>query len=191
MKTYFFLILTSVLFVTANAQVSNTYGLLSKEWSKEIALYKSKKYIYESIIGSSITPVKFEVDALAATSSGELTSLIYSCEERKVAGMLFNFYGNYWNDNGVFYQGFEFRNFEKTKAIELLNLIEKNINDYRKYLYEDVDNNNVYFEFEDLKFIISQGVYQPHIRVFWKTFEVDWDFVAFGKTKKRLEKRLK
>ena len=186
MKVYFFLALTFVLLVTANAQVSN-----SKEWSKEIALYKSKKYIADSIIGSSKNPVKFQIDALAATSSGELTSLIYTCEDRNVIGMLFNFYGTYWNNNGVVYQGFDFRNFEKIKATELLNLVEKNINDYKKYLSDDIDNNNVYFEFEDLKFIISQGVYQPHIRVFWKNFEVDWDIVAFGRTKRRLEKRLK
>ncbi len=174
---------------TGFGQVKNN-TIFSKEYSKEISLYKAKKFVIEEILDSSTSPVKFEIDPLAAASSGELTSLVYQSSSKHKEGLLLGFYGSYWNESGVVFQGFSFKNLPKEKALQLLNNVEKNISEYRKYLNADIDNNNVYFDFDDMTFLICAGAYDIKIRVFWGNFDADCDMTAFKRTKKRLEKKL-
>ena len=76
------------------SQVPATYGIyFAKEYSKEIALYKAKDFVMHEVIGAGAEPVKFKIDPLAAASSGELTSLVYRCDEKAKAGLVLGFYG--------------------------------------------------------------------------------------------------
>ena len=122
--TFTLLLITNISF--GQFSLSNT--IFAKSYSKEESLYKSKSYVIDKIIGSSSDPVQFEIDPLAATSSGELTSLVYECDSKKLEGLLFAFYGDYWNDAGVVYQGYGFKNFNKEDALTMLSKIDKIIN---------------------------------------------------------------
>jgi hypothetical protein len=68
----------------AVAQYSvNSNFLLAQEYSKEISLYKAKSFVIKEILNTSEEVVRFEIDPLAASTSGELTSLVYKCEAKK------------------------------------------------------------------------------------------------------------
>lgn len=97
--------------VTSNQTNNNIW--VAKEFSKDIALYNSKNFLFKNVLGVSPEVVKFEIIPLAAASSGELTTLLYKCESKQKEGLVLGFYGNYWNEAGVLYQGFAFKNFEK------------------------------------------------------------------------------
>ena len=64
------------------------------------------------------------------------------------------FFGNYFTQGGVNYTGFAYINFPKNKAIELPDVIVKAIDDNAKFINKDVDNNNMYFYFDDLRVLI-------------------------------------
>ena len=56
------------------SQVSTKSNLFyAKEFSKEIALYNAKIFVLQQVLGVSSEVAKFEIDPLAAASSGELT----------------------------------------------------------------------------------------------------------------------
>ncbi len=185
------LIISTLIAQSCFAQVSNRAVMFGKEYSKEISLYKAKIFVIKEVLGSSNAPIKFEIDPLAAASSGELTSLVYQCSVKNKEGMILGFYGSYWNDAGVIFQGYGFKDMPKEKALEVLNTIEKNITESKKYLSEDYENNNIYFQFDDITFLVYAGIMgTTKIRVFWNNFDADWDFIAFKRTKKRLEKKL-
>ena len=81
----------------------------AKEFSKEITLYRAKSFLIEEVLGLSNNVVKYSIDPLAATKSGELTSLSYRCEDKKKEGLILGFYGNKWNKEGVLYQAYAFK----------------------------------------------------------------------------------
>lgn len=171
------------------AQVPVTPGFyFAKEYSKEQSLYKAKDFVMEQVLGTSTKLVRFKIDPLAAASSGELTSLVYSCEEKNTTGLVLGFFGDYWNETGVVYQGYAFKNLKESEAVELLNLLKNVFEQESKYLNSDKDNNNVYFEFQDMTFLVynSDGL---RMRVFWKGFDSEWESTAFERTKRRFEKK--
>ncbi len=189
MRTLLLSLLLIVNFLS-KAQVSTRSGIfMAKEFSKEIALYKAKAFVSIDILAASENVVKFEIDPLAAASSGELTSLVYKCEEKNKEGMVLGFYGDTWNSSGVRYQAFAFRDLPKKNALELLNKIEKVIDENTKYINKDDDVNNIYFKYEDIVFLIYKKS-STKIRVFWGDFDSEWDMTAFKRTKRRLLNKL-
>ena len=163
----------------------------AKEYSKDVALYNSKNYLFKTVLGSTEEVEKFEIIPLAAASSGELTTLLYKCEGKQKEGLILGFYGNYWNEAGVVYQGFGFKNFEKNKAIEFLNKIQDAINENYKYLQKDDDNNNIYFKYDDVDVLIWFSTQNYTIRLFWNGFDSSWEKTAFERSKRRFEKKIK
>lgn len=101
MKKYLLILLSQVAFCQVAENKNNV--IYAKEYSKEIALYKAKSYVISDILGNSSKVVKFKIDPLAATATGELTSLVYNCEELSKEGLILGFYGDYWNDSGLVY----------------------------------------------------------------------------------------
>lgn len=174
---------------STKAQISDKKIAFAKEFSKEIALYKAKQFVITNVFGDSKEVVKFQIDPLAASSSGELTSLVYRCDDNKKEGMVLGFYGSYWNSSGVLYTGYAFKNLAKEKGIALLQQIEQIIDNNSKYLNKDSDNNNLYFVFDDLTFLIYTSG-NIKIRVFYNEFDSEWDIVAFRRTKRRLLNKL-
>ena len=61
-----------------------------------------------------------------------------------------------------------------------------------KYIAADKDSNTAALVFEDVLFVIYRDTDTAStvIRVFWNGFDSEWTATAFGKTKKRLEKKL-
>ena len=164
---------------------------LAKEFSKEQALYNSKNFLFKNVFKTSTEPTKFEVIPLAAASSGELTTLLYRCSITSQEGLVLGFYGEYWNDAGVVYQGFAFKNFDKKQAIEFLDKIQKVIDDESKYLKDDSDTNNVVFKYDDVDVLIFYSASGgTTIRLFWKGFDSSWNKTAFDRSKRRFEKKI-
>ena len=132
--------------------------LLAQEFSKEVTLYKAKAYVINEILGGSEDVIQFEIDPLAATTSGELTSLVYKCAIQSKEGLILGFYGNYWNDEGIVFKGYAFKNFPKEKALQLLLKISETIDKQLPFLNEDSNNNNVYFQYDDVTFLIYKDM---------------------------------
>lgn len=175
----------------AQIQGIGTNIWFAKEFSKEVALYNSKNFLFKSVLGTSSEVTQFEVIPLAAASSGELTTLLYKCEEMNKEGLVLGFYGNYWNDAGVVYQGFAFKNFEKNKATEFLNKIQQAIDDNSKFLKDEKDNNNIVFKYDDVDVLIWASPDGYTIRLFWNGFDSSWEKTAFERSKRRFEKKIK
>ena len=189
MKKY--LLFTFLVFQFASSQVKQVIGNLldANYYSKEISLFKGKAFVMKEVFGESKSIIKFELDPLSSASSGELTTLAYNCEDLKKEGIVFGFYGDYWNDYGVIYKGYAFKNLEKKQAIEFLQKLEDAKKEYSKYLNEDLDNNNVYFTYDDLT-ILMYKTDRIKFRVFWKTFDAEWGDMSFTRTKLRFEKKI-
>ena len=190
MKNLLITVLLVFFVITANAQVSQVNGVMAKEFSKELSLFKAKSFVMNTILGSSDDVVEFEIDALAASSTGELTSLVYKCPKKNVEGLIFGFYGDYFSEAGIPYQGYAFKNFNRPEALKLFAKVTAAIDEHDKFLSKDVNNHNVYFMLEDLTFLITKASGSYSIRVFWEDFDAEWTSTAFTRTKKRFEKTL-
>jgi hypothetical protein len=190
MKKVILCVILVFFWMKLSAQVSQFNGIMAKEFSKELSLFKAKSFVMNTILGSSDDVVEFEIDALAASSTGELTSLVYKCPEKNVEGLIFGFYGDYLSEAGIPYQGYAFKNFNRPEALKLFAKVTAAIDEHDKFLSKDVNNHNVYFMLEDLTFLITKasGIYS--IRVFWDGFDAEWTSTAFNRTKKRFEKTL-
>jgi hypothetical protein len=195
MKIKLLLILTLIGNV-ALAQFSSKSFAFGKSWSKEVSVDLSKTYIVNEILGPSNTPIKFETDPSAASTSGELTSLVYNCSEKNKTGLLLAFYGTALQ-GGVSHTGFAFKEIPKAKALEVLKNLVSVIEANQKYFREDWNNHNVYFMSGDMTFIIytvNNGINKEaldkarKIRVLWSGFDSEWDAAALVKTIKALEK---
>jgi hypothetical protein len=185
------LILSLLLSTLSFSQVSVNKGIyFAKEFSKDVSLYKAKNFVMSEILGIEEKLTKFEIDPLAAASSGELTTLVYKCEEKEISGLVLGFYGDRWNESGVSYQAYAFKNLPIKKALDILSKLEKFIEDESKFLSQDYDNNNMFFKYEDINFLIYKTNGGPKIRVFWNGFDSEWESTAFGRTKRRFEKSL-
>jgi len=184
-------ILSSFTFCFSQVKVNSNNVWTAKEFSKEISLFKSKEFLYKNVLGSTEQIVPFEVIPLAAASSGELTTLLYKCETKNKEGIILGFYGDYWNEAGVLYQGYSFKNLEKDKAIEFLNKIVASIEENKKFLNENGDNNNIFFKYDDMDVLIWTNLGTYSIRIFWQGFDSTWEKTAFERSKRRFEKKIK
>jgi hypothetical protein len=163
----------------------------AKEYSKDIALFNSKEFLFTNVLGVSSDIVPFEVIPLSAASSGELTTLLYNCGSKKQEGLVLGFYGNYRNDNGMISKGYAYKNLEKKDAIEFLTKIQKAIEDNKSFLNDNPDNNNIYFSFGDIDVLICSSTGRYLIRLFWNGFDSSWEATAFERSKRRFERKLK
>ena len=184
-------ILSSLTFCFSQVKVNSNNVWTAKEFSKEISLFKSKEFLFKNVLGSTEQIVPFEVIPLAAESSGELTTLLYKCETKNKEGIILGFYGDYWNEAGVLYQGYSFKNLEKDKAIEFLNKIVASIEENKKFLNENGDNNNIFFKYDDMDVLIWTNLGTYSIRIFWQGFDSTWEKTAFERSKRRFEKKIK
>lgn len=71
---------------------------VSKEYSKDIALYRAKFFLIENVLGSSEQYKKLYIDPLAASKSTEITSIYYESENKK--GLLLGFFDDFWDSSG-------------------------------------------------------------------------------------------
>ena len=175
--------LAALSFVAADAD--------KKEVAKEISQFRSKEYIVDYIIGPSKgKEIKFETESLASDNSAGLISVAFNCEEVNERGLLLAFFGKNRNEYGVIGTAYGFRYIPLETAKSLLERIDEVKERHKKYMSSENDVNNVYIEFEDIKFIIYRDG-GTKIRTLWNGFEVIWERVAFDRTKRRLSKWFK
>lgn len=193
MKTKLSIVLLIVInnFIYAQVKINSNNIWTAKEFSKEISLFKSKEFLFKNVLGSTNQVIPFEVIPLAAASSGELTTLLYKCDAKQKEGLILGFYGDYWNESGVLYQGYSFKNLEKEKAMEFLNKIVTSIEENKKFLNESGDNNNIFFKYDDMDILIWTNAGTYSIRIFWQGFDSTWEKTAFERSKRRFEKKIK
>lgn len=188
-------------FISSYTQVTSPYysskpfsfGFFgAKAYSKEISVSRAKAFVIKDILGLKDNIGRFEIEALAASSSGELTSMIYNCPDINKSGLILGFYNDYWNDNGVTYQGFKFKDIPKDRAIELFEKLDSIGESNSTYLKQNSNTNNVFFTFEDITFLLYGGwsAGSP-IRVFWGSFDADWQAIAYNKTEERFNSKIK
>lgn len=164
----------------------------SKEYSKNVALYQAKFYLINEILDEPGEYDQFIIDPLAAAKSSELTSVYYEGKNKR--GLVLGFYDDYWDKGGSgrSYQGYAFKNLDFENALHLLNKIESIIKNEKKFLNADDNENNIYFNFDDLVVIIyREGILSGRIRIAWNGFDAEWENTAFRRTKRRFEKSLK
>ena len=192
-KIFFSILLLFIIsnFSYSQVKVNSNNIWTAKEFSKEISLFKSKEFLFKNVLNSTEDVTSFEVIPLAASSSGELTTLLYKCNAKQKEGLILGFYGDYWNETGVLYQGYAFKNLEKEKAIEFLNKIVHSIESNLKFLYESEDNNNIFFKYDDMDVLIWMDGENYSIRIFWQGFDSTWERTAFERSKRRFEKKIK
>ena len=159
--------------------------------AKEISQFRAKEYIINNIIGETNgKEIKFETESLASDDSGGLISVAYNCDEVQKRGLLLAFIGNNKNERGEVSKAYGFREIPLADAQTLLKRIDEVRKANEKYLSSDNNVNNVYIEFEDIKFVIYRDM-GSLIRVFWNGFEVIWEDTAFNRSKRRLDKWFK
>lgn len=187
-----FYLLTLLIAVSVNGQIRQTdYNLFqAKEFSKDISLFKAKSFLIHNVLKTSENPAQFEAIPLAAASSGELTTLLYRCESQNKEGLILGFYGDYWNEAGVTFQGYGFKNLTKEQAFEFLNKIESEIEKNQKFLKSNNDNNNIVFEYDDLKIMIWTTSGSYNMRIYWNGFDSTWEKTSYGRSKRRFERKI-
>lgn len=172
--------LAALSFVAADAD--------KKEVAKEISQFRSKEFIVNYIIGpTNSKDIKFETESLASDDSAGIISVAFNCNEVNKKGLLLAFFGNNKNELGVIGTAYAFRFIPLKTAQNLLKRIDEVKESHKNYISSDTDVNNVYIEFEDIKFIIyrDNGV---KIRTLWNGFEVVWERTAYDRTKRRLDR---
>lgn len=169
-------------------EAQSNVGLLAKEYNKEISLYRAKEYIMSHIIGQTNDAIQFEIDPLVASNSGELTSLVYKCDNKSKVGLLLGFNASRWNDAGVIYQEYSFKDLPIKEAKEFCEKIEIALKVNSNYLDKDNDNNNIFFSYSDINILMYKKTFSTKLRIFWNGYDAEWDYTSFTKTVKRLSK---
>ncbi|ELI6455774.1 hypothetical protein [Flavobacterium psychrophilum] len=163
----------------------------TKKIAKQISQFRSKEFIINNIIGpTNGNEIKFETESLASDDSGGLITVAFNCDTVKKNGLLLAFFGENENEEGLISEAYAFRAIPLKDAQALLNRIDEVRKSNEKYLSDDTNVNNVYIEFEDIKFVIYRDL-SSLIRVFWNGFEVVWEDTAFKRSKRRLDKWFK
>lgn len=172
-------------------QISFSQYYSAKEYSKDEALFRAKEFLMQEVIGTNENEVGFSIIPLASAKSGELTTLIYSCESKGLEGLILGFYGSFWNKEGVLYTGYGFKKLDRDQAIKFLNKITTSFETNSKFLKKDHDNNIIIFQYDDIKVMLSAPSMSNSIRLFWGKFDSTWEATAYSRTVKRFSKKIK
>ena len=167
-------------------------GVLSQEDSKKITEYYCKQYIVDEVLRiPDRQSIDVYIDAITASTSGEITTVLYECSSLQKKGVVFAFWNDYI-DIRLPYKGYGFYNVEFEKAKKLFHDLEALMNQENRILTNS--NGNLVFKSEDITFLFynSNSVFDNlPIRVWYKTFDSDWNQGNFRRTIKRFRKFFK
>ncbi len=166
------------------------YLFLSKDYNKEFSLYKAKVYALKNLIDSTNELLKFKITPISGANSGELTTLIFESLPEKKIELLLAFYGNYWNESGVTYTGYAFKNIKKSQAIQILERVYQIANQNKKFLDDELDEGNICYRTDGITFLIYNVWGATKIRVFWNGFDSEWDSKSLEKTLTNLKSKI-
>lgn len=172
----------------------------NRKYNQDITLYESKRFVIDSIIGRSSSPVYLEIDAIAAAKSGELTTIVYSCDSLKRKGVVFCFWSDFWNKYGTDFKGFKYKRLTNDEAYTLIKMILNEVGKFSKRTYSGmsymgglmVDGGETYFDYLGMTILLTgnkEGV--SNIRLFWGDFDAEWNIGDVERMKKRLDQKNK
>jgi hypothetical protein len=188
MRNYIFAVAVVGLCFT-NSTFAQVEG--SRSYSKEVAMYRAKEFLMLNVLDTNDTSVEFELTPLVAESSGELTTIIFKCEEQNKSGLLIGFFNDQWiYPTGVPVESYSFKVFYEDEAIEFINLINTEVEKSWKFLREDWDNNNLIVSYQDVRLIIWTKSTAPTIRVFWKGYDAEWRNSSFKRSVNKFERKI-
>jgi len=171
---------------TTFSQVSNI-GLASQEYSKDITEYVSKEYLITKILKiPEGMLIGVEIDAITASNSGELSTIVYNCEQLEKRGILLIFWTgdlSYIDGN----RGYGFLHLEYDTAIDLFTKLST-ANKHKKSILNQGKDWNVVFRWADLHFVFWVDNTMNKIRVFWNGYDSEWSSSNLKTTAKRFFK---
>jgi hypothetical protein len=167
-------------------QIPSNKSIFAKLWSKDLTLDMAKLYLVQNVISIQENEERLVLDGLSASTSGELTAICYSGDSAKTIGILLAFYGDYWNEQGVNYKGYAFKNLNPSTALKFLNKIIDVAEKNQKFMESNLDINNIIFTFDDIVIIMfNNGPIK--LRILWQNFDAEWTLEEVQKTLKRFE----
>jgi len=170
-----FLGLVNSLWAQGNPSQGRTF---SNSFSREAAEYRVKEFLVREVIEiPENKTIEISINALTASRSGELTTIIYDCKQLGKSGLVFGFWSDYVKESNQKYQGYAFKNFDLEKAKDLLDNLDRVLEEKRSILpYGSEDlSKNALFKFEDTTFIFYKDNLDANlIRVIWNGFDLEW-----------------
>lgn len=164
---------------SVNAQNSNYRMHGNQEFSEELTYYEGTAFIATHVLDTTSIPTSFNIPYVTTSKSNELALMVYNCASQNKSGFLLVFYGSYWNENGVLFTGYGFRNLEKEQAIIFAYKMDSIITTYTDFLLEKRGSRSIYFNFLDMTFIFSARLDDKSkdvikTRVIWNGFDSEW-----------------
>lgn len=151
-------------------------NIFAQDYNKDLTEYLAKVFIVRNVLKLTDNDlVGFEIDAVTAAKSGELTTVLYNCPKLNMKGLVFAFYG---------YKQYEFKHFPLPEARAIFSRIASAVDD-NKLILDEV--NTSVLKSNDLHFIFASNT----IRVVWRDYDSDWTKSNFKTTEKRFTKFFK
>lgn len=165
--------------------------ILSQERCKEITEYYCKQYIVEDILKvPDKQSIGVYIYAITAAKSGELTTVLYQCDEFNKKGLVFAFWNDYSANSVTSYKGYGLYHLDFEQAGKLLNELESIVGSKNKILDEPIGN--LVYRSDELTFLFynkqTEFGFKPVIRVWWNNFDSDWTISNLETTIKRFRK---
>ena len=170
---------------------NTTEGIAGQDYSKGFTEFVIKEYLITELLNiEEDNLIGIEIDAITASKYGELTTVVYNCEQLNKKGLVFVFWSDTWNEYNTHFKGYAFRNIEYNKAITLFNKLDSVIANKKQILKKGYTWNAIY-RWEDIYFVFYNEGMANKIRVFWKGFDSDWNQSNLKTTGRRFVKSFK
>jgi len=168
-------------------------GILSQEQCKQITEYYCKQYIVDEVLKvPDLQSVEIYIHPITAAKSGELTTVLYQCNSLNKKGVVFAFWGNYFSENILPYKGFGFLDLDFAEAKDLFDRLEYLMDQENKIL--TYSEGNLAYKSDGMTFLFCNSelmVGNNPIRVWYKSFDSDWNQTNLRTTIKRFRKFFK
>lgn len=166
----------------------------TSSFDDKVMFQRGKSFLLNNILkDSDLNEKQFLLDFLKGDGN-ELSTFYYQTinNPNKKEGIILGFYNEFWeympSDTYLGYAFIAISIEELKFFIEKINMINE---DYRKFLNEDNNQNNVYFSINELDFIIQkEGDLSLQIRIYWKDFGAVVSRATFRSLERRIEKVL-
>lgn len=175
--------------LVCSGQISTSENILAQIFNKDVTEYKVKSYIVNKILNvQEQEPVLVKIDAITSSTSGELTSVVYGCEEQNKIGLVFCFWRSLITTSNMEYSGYGFLNIPELEAEDLFSKLAILLNSEEDNIKKHEDN--LVYKWKDLTFIFYKGKDHKNkdIRVLWGTFDAEWNKSNLARTIKRFRK---
>jgi hypothetical protein len=189
MKFILINLLLCSLYLASSSQTTQG-DILSQEKCKAITEYYCKQYIIDEVLKvPDRQQVEVYISPITAAKSGELTTVLYHCNALNKKGVVFAFWNDYYTTSILPYKGLGFSNLDLEQAKKLFSNLESLMDQDNKILSNA--EGNLAYKVDELTFLFCNSelmVGNKPIRVWYKTFDSDWNQTNLRTTIKRFRK---